>query len=81
VETKTLPVPDSPKIFHICHVDRLSSIVSKAALLSDAHLLSAPLPGTVIGMNKIKQRRLNELTLASHPALFVGQQQVQSLGS
>lgn len=29
--------------------------------------------GTVIGMNKIKLRRLNELTLTSHPGLHVGQ--------
>jgi hypothetical protein len=29
-------------------------------------------PGTTIGMNSIKQRRLNELRLTSHPALFVG---------
>jgi hypothetical protein len=29
--------------------------------------------GTVIGMNHIKQRRLTELTLASHKGLFVGQ--------
>jgi hypothetical protein len=28
--------------------------------------------GTTIGMNSIKQRRLNELRLTSHPALFVG---------
>jgi len=30
-------------------------------------------PGTTIGMNEIKTRRLEELTLTSHPGLFVGQ--------
>ena len=40
---------------------------------SDAAILSAQLAGTVIGMNHIKQRRLQELALASHPQLFVGQ--------
>ena len=29
-------------------------------------------PGTAIGMNNIKQRRLNQLTLNSHPGLRVG---------
>jgi hypothetical protein len=29
-------------------------------------------PGTTIGMNKIKQRRLTELHLSSHPGLLVG---------
>lgn len=62
-----------PKIYHICHVDRLPSIVASGGLLSDAAILEHELPGTVIGMNTIKQRRLNELRLASHPQLYVGQ--------
>lgn len=65
--------PDRPKIYHICHVDRLPAIVASGGLLSDAAVQQANLPGTVIGMNTIKQRRLTELTLASHPGLFVGQ--------
>lgn len=66
-------VPVQPKIYHICHVDRLASIVSSGRLLSDAAILQQPLPGTVIGMNNIKQRRLNDLRLTSHPQLYVGQ--------
>lgn len=66
-------VPAQPKIYHICHVDRLASIVGCGGLLSDAAILRRALPGTVIGMNNIKQRRLNELTLTSHPQLYVGQ--------
>lgn len=65
-------VPAQPKIYHICHVDRLPSIIASAGLLSDAALLTQALPGTVIGMNHIKQRRLQELSLTSHPALHVG---------
>jgi hypothetical protein len=65
-------VPAQPKIFHICHVDRLASIVA-GGLLSDAAVVQAAAPGTVIGMNHIKQRRLQELRLNSHPGLFVGQ--------
>ncbi len=68
-----MPMPDHPKIYHICHVDRLPSIVASEGLLSDAVLMQAPLPGTVIGMSHIKQRRLTELRLNSHPQLFVGQ--------
>lgn len=65
--------PERPKIYHICHVDRLASIVASGGLLSDAMVQQQATPGTVIGMNNIKQRRLNELTLTSHPDLYVGQ--------
>jgi hypothetical protein len=36
-------------------------------------MATRPASGTVIGMNEIKQRRLNELTLSSHADLYVGQ--------
>ena len=65
-------VPPQPKIYHIAHVDRLPSIVSAGGLLSDALVQAQTLGGTMIGMNHIKQRRLTELQLASHPGLFVG---------
>lgn len=67
-----MPMPAQPKIYHICHVDRLPSIVVSGGLLSDAVVQQQALPGTVIGMNTIKQRRLTELTLTSHPDLYVG---------
>lgn len=67
-----MPMPAQPKIYHICHVDRLPSIVASRGLLSDAVIQQQALPGTVIGMNNIKQRRLTELTLTSHPGLYVG---------
>jgi hypothetical protein len=65
-------VPPRPKIFHICHVDRLASIVA-GGLWSDARVQQVQPAGTVIGMHSIKQRRLTELTLASRPGLYVGQ--------
>lgn len=68
-----MAVPVQPKIFHICHVDRLAPIVAAGGLLSDAAVVQAAAPGTVIGMNHIKQRRLQELRLNSHPGLYVGQ--------
>lgn len=68
-----MAVPDRPKLYHICHMDRLPSIIASGGLLSDAAVVQAAAPGTVIGMNHIKQRRLAELQLSSHHGLYVGQ--------
>lgn len=65
-------VPNNPKIYHIVNVDRLPSI-AVGWLWCDAEVVRRPRPGTTIGMDAIKQRRLTELTLASHPGLFVGE--------
>jgi hypothetical protein len=65
-------VPPQPKIYHIAHVDRLPSIVATGGLLSDALVQAQALGGTMVGMSHIKQRRLTELQLTSHPGLFVG---------
>jgi hypothetical protein len=67
-----VPVPPQPKIYHIAHVDRLPSIVATGGLLSDALVQAQALGGTMVGMSHIKQRRLTELQLTSHPGLFVG---------
>lgn len=71
-----MTVPAQPKLYHIVHVDRLRSIVADEHLWCDREMLSRATQsaetGTTIGMSRIKQRRLNELKLASHPDLFVG---------
>lgn len=67
-----MTVPAQPKLYHIAHVDRLSSIVAEQCLWCDREVVRRAPPGTSIGMNSIKQRRLDELRLASHPTLFVG---------
>jgi ssDNA thymidine ADP-ribosyltransferase, DarT len=67
-----MTVPMQPKIYHIVHVDRLPSIVADDYLWCDAEIVRRTPPGTTIGMNGIKQRRLNELTLSSHRDLYVG---------
>jgi hypothetical protein len=67
-----MTVPMQPKIYHIVHVDRLPSIVTDGYLWCDAEIVRRTPPGTTIGMNGIKQRRLNELTLSSHRDLHVG---------
>lgn len=67
-----MTVPERPKLYHIAHVDRLPSIVADQCLWCDREIQRRDPPGTTIGMNSIKQRRLNELRLASHRTLFVG---------
>lgn len=67
-----MPVPAQPKIYHICHVDRLPSIVADRHLWCDAEVVRRAPAGTTIGMNSIKHRRMRELELTSHPGLHVG---------
>ena len=67
-----MSIPAEPKIYHIVPVDRLPSIIADGCLWCDAEITRRSPPGTVIGMNHIKQRRLTELTLTSHPDLHVG---------
>ena len=67
-----MPVPARPKIYHIVHVDRLASIVADGCLWCDAEVVRRVPEGTTIGMTGVKQRRLDELTLSSHPGLHVG---------
>lgn len=66
-----MSVPAHPKIYHIAHVDRLPSIINDKCLWCDAEIIRRKPPGTAIGMNSIKQRRLNN-TLNSYPNLRVG---------
>jgi ssDNA thymidine ADP-ribosyltransferase, DarT len=65
--------PENPKIYHIVHVDRLPSIVADGHLFSDGKMIQRAGAGTTIGMDRIKQRRLNDLELESHAGLMVGQ--------
>ncbi len=65
-------IPPTVKLYHIVHVDRLPSIVADGFLWCDAEIVRRAPPGTTIGMNGIKQRRLNELRLSSHPDVHVG---------
>jgi hypothetical protein len=63
-----MSIPAEPKIYHIVHVDRLPSIIADNCLWCVRRSPS----GTTIGMDSIKQRRLNKLTLSSHSDLYVG---------
>lgn len=66
-----MTVPSQPKIYHIVHADRLPSIIAGGGLWCDAEIVHRAPPGTTIGMNGIKQRRL-QLFLSSHSGLHVG---------
>lgn len=68
-----MPPPPNPKIYHILHADRLPSVIADGFLYSDAIIHRRDPGGTVIGMGEIKRRRLEDLTLASHPDLHVGE--------
>jgi hypothetical protein len=65
-------VPSNPRIYHILRVDRLASVVRDGYLWCDAEVQRRSSAGTTIGMEEIKRRRLEDLTLASHPDLHVG---------
>jgi hypothetical protein len=68
-----MTIPERPKLYHIIHIDRLPSIALSGALLCDAAMAKRAPAGTTIGMASIKRRRLEELTLNSHPGLHVGE--------
>lgn len=67
-----MTIPNQPKIYHILHVDRLAAVLSEGVLWSDAMVQQRGCPGTVIGMDRIKRRRMRENQLASRPGLMVG---------
>ena len=64
-------VPEKIPIYHIVHMDRLPSIIADGCLWSDAETRQRGLPGTTVGMQSIKDRRLT-FPLVSHPDLTVG---------
>ena len=63
--------PDRILIYHIVHVDRLTSIADDGFLWSDAGTKVRECKGTTIGIQSAKDRRLYR-RLSSHPKLKVG---------
>lgn len=64
--------PDNVFIYHIVHMDKLASIMADGWLWSDAEVRLRRSPGTTVGMQDIKNRRLT-IPLSSRPGLLVGQ--------
>src|SRR5215471_2487271 len=65
-----MPIPAQPKVYHIVHINNLASIVADGFLWSDS-IMGSRQSGTIIGMNSIKQRRL-QLPVTCHPGTYVG---------
>ena len=66
-----MPVPASPKIYHIVHGDRLSPIIHNKGLFCDGVMTNHQNAGTSIGMDNIKERRLT-WQVPCHPGTSVG---------
>jgi hypothetical protein len=64
-------VPAQPKIYHILHLDRLAAVIAAGGLWCDAEMQRRGGGGTMIGMGRIKQRRLT-LPVRCHPGDHVG---------
>ena len=67
-----IPPPANPKIYHITHVDNLPAIVQAKGLWSDAKRIELKLDTSVVGMSRIKKRRLEERTVSCWPDTMVG---------
>lgn len=65
------PPPDTPKIYHITHVDNIASVVADGSLKSDATISTQSQTHTTIGMSRIKERR-RFLPVSCHPGDRVG---------
>ncbi len=66
-------VPANPKIYHITHLDNLPEILRSGRLLSDAQRVTCGLGCEIVGMPRIKQRRLEEIEVGCNPGTRVGQ--------
>ncbi|MGH8069536.1 MAG: type II toxin-antitoxin system toxin DNA ADP-ribosyl transferase DarT [Candidatus Entotheonellia bacterium] len=67
------PPPSSPRIYHITHIDNLSSIAACSWLWSDSACMRQDTAHTCVGMTTIKARRLYELEVDCHPGTKVGE--------
>lgn len=75
MEESDLPrvVPSNPKIYHITHLENLAGVGEAGVLWSDAKRIDLGLECRVVGMSKIKERRLKVLQVGCHPGTMVGE--------
>jgi len=66
-------VPTNPKIYHITHLRNLPPIIEAESLYSDAKRIELGLDCQIVGMSKIKKRRLEEIGLNVHVGTKVGE--------
>jgi hypothetical protein len=73
VDQRMASYPAGQKIWHITHRKNLPIILQCGALWSDAKRLEMTLDCSLVGISKIKERRLKEIEVACHPETMVGQ--------
>ena len=74
MEEPDLPrVPTNPKIYHITPVCNLEGVAKAGVLWSDAKRIELGLDCQVVGMFRIKERRLKVLQVDCHPGTMVGE--------
>jgi len=61
------------KIYHITHVKNVPQIVQAEVIWSDAKRIELGLDCQIVGMSKIKHRRLSEIEVHCHPGTKVGE--------
>lgn len=66
-------IPTNPKIYHIIHIDNLSSIIKDGYIFSDKIMKENNKNSINVGMTAIKARRLYESVLRSCDNLRVGE--------
>ena len=66
------PPPAQPKIYHITHIDNLSSVLAAGCIESDGRRFRQGVGQTAIGMTAIKSRRMFEIAVACHRGTKVG---------
>jgi len=66
-------IPGNPKIYHITHLGNLPQIVSDGCLWSDLRRIETGLDCEIVGMSRIKERRLKELPVPCHAGTMVGE--------
>ena len=64
--------PAKPKLYHITHIDNLPGIITRKELLSDAQVIGQGITCSVVGMSKIKQRRLQSISVTCNSGTKVG---------
>lgn len=64
--------PTPTKIYHITHVENITSIVGTGGLVSDAKMIERGGPSVAVGMGEIKQRRLG-LPVKCYPEDMIGE--------
>jgi len=68
-----MSAPSRQKIYHITHLRNIARIVNAGAIYSDARRLALKLQCEIVGMSRIKKRRLEEIQVECHPGTMVGQ--------